>query len=310
MLKRLLQATVLILGALLVLPPLWYGVVSPPPPAPDLEPVGRLVPVLEGQAINVIEAGSGPAIVLAHGLPGSAYDWRALTRELAGRGFRVFAYDRAGYGHSEPRPDGTRHDPPRNVDELLALMDALELPSATLVGWSYGGVIAMLAAQQQPGRFDRLVLIGTGGPDSAEAERPEAPGFMKFLYSDPVLAWRRRVPPIARGLIAVSSKAAFSEKTMPDWWLPSVEANFARRHTVETYRGEMFTLGGDLDPAALRVPTLLLHGDDDRLAPVAIAHYLGETIPGAELQILEGGSHMLPVLRAPALADAISEFAR
>ncbi len=306
MLRRLgLVLLVLLLGAL-VLPPL-CGVISPDE-APALPAAGKRVVLADGLGVNVLEAGSGPPVVLVHGLPGMAGDWQAMLPELASRGYRAIAYDRVGYGHSDPRPEGSKHTPQQNAKELHQLLDAMDLERVTLVGWSYGGVTSMFAADRWPDRVERLILVGTGGPDSADASPPEPPALMRFMYSDPVLAWRRNVPGLTRGLITAISTQAYSEKEMPDWWIPNVEANFSRLETLHAYRGEMFTVEGELRPSALRVPTLLIHGDDDRLAPVAIAEYLSGVIPGAKKQIIPGGSHMLPVLHAEDLADSIVAF--
>ncbi len=309
MLARILLVLVLLVVGGIALPPLCSSLTAEPPP--PLPAAGRFVPIGEGVRVNLREEGEGPAVVLVHGLPGMASDWQALMPELAKRGRRALAYDRVGYGHSDPRADGAPHTPYRNAEELLALLDAEGLDRVTLVGWSYGGVTSMIAAQRAPERVERLVLIGTGGPDSAEAQPPEPPGFMRVLYSDPVLAWRRRVPAVGRGLIEALSMQAYSEKPMPDWWIPGLVANFARLETLLTYRGEMFTIvEGDFDPTRISMPTLLVHGDDDRLAPVAIATYLGSVIPSAETRIVPGGSHMLPVLEAELVADAITSFGR
>jgi len=306
MLRQIFLVLALLLVGAIVLPPVCSSFSSHE--APALPAAGRFVEIGEGVRINLHERGSGPAIVLVHGLPGMASDWQELMPELARRGHRVIAYDRVGYGHSDARPETARHTPQRNAEELLALLDALELPRVTVVGWSYGGATSMVAANLHPERFDRLILVGTGGPDSPDAAPPEPPALMRLLYSDPVLAWRRRVPSITRGLIEVLSTQAFSEKPMPEWWIPGVVANFQRLETLHTYRGEMFTIEGNLSPADIRVPTLLLHGDDDRLAPVTIADYLAEAIPGATKRIFPGGSHMLPVLEPGVIAEAITSF--
>ena len=73
----------------------------------------------------------------------------------------------------------------------------------------------------------------------------------------------------------------------------------------------MFQLaeGEPLDAFRIDLSTLLLHGDDDRLAPVAISEYLDTVIPNSQLIVTPGGSHMLPVTHAEALADAIALFA-
>jgi pimeloyl-ACP methyl ester carboxylesterase len=131
---------------------------------------------------------------------------------------------------------------------------------------------------------------------------------MRFLYSDPVLAWRAAVPPIGWGLMRAASTQAFSGGEMPDWWLDGLRANFARPATLLTYRSEMFNIEGELHAAKISVPTLILHGDDDRLAPVAIGRYLDTVIPDSRLIETPGGSHMIPVTHADPLADAIVAF--
>jgi pimeloyl-ACP methyl ester carboxylesterase len=296
--------------ALVVLPPLWF-LAFPGDPPPELPPPGRRVQLAGGTGVNVLEAGSGPAVVLVHGLPGSAYDWRETTAALAARGRSAIAYDRVGFGRSDPRRDG-RSTPEANADELLALLEALDLRDATVVGWSYGGATAMIAAMRKPPRIARLVLVGTGGPDSPDARAPEPSLPMRLFNSDAALRWRALVPPVGIALMKAISAAAFSDGPQPDWWLAGVRANLARWETRTAYRDEMLGLAGEstgtFDPSAIAVPTLLLHGDDDRLASVGIARYLHTRIPGSTLVELPGGSHMLPVTHAPELADRIAAF--
>ncbi len=314
--KRFLRVVVLLIGAVIVLPPLWY-VVFPVDPPPDLPPPGTRVYLGAGVALNVLEEGSGPPVVLVHGLPGSAYDWRVLLPELASRGYRAIAYDRVGYGRSDPRLDDD-FTPEANATELLALLRRLGLEEATVVGWSYGGATAMLAAMRGPSPIARLVLVGTGGPDSADAEPPEPSAVMAFLDSGLVLRWRAAVPSTGVLLMEALSGVAFSGGPQPDWWLEGLRANFARTETLLTYRAEMsgiVDLSSEEAPApfaadTIALPTLLVHGDDDRLAPVAIARYLHTQIPNSTLYEIEGGSHMLPVTHASELAAQIHAFSR
>ena len=261
--KRILQALLVLIVALIALPPLWYTIFPNSPP--ELPAAGRRV-VLDGR--------------------------------------------------SDPRSNG-RYTPEANADELLALLDSLDLRDATVVGWSYGGVTAMVGAMKNPARFGRIVLVGTGGPDSPDAEPPELPGFMRFLYSDPVLRWRVAVPSTGVALMKVSSEMAFSGGPQPDWWLQGLRANFARWDTLIAYRGEMSGIGVDPDadqsdfaPETIALPTLILHGDADQLAPVGIGRYLDGLIPNSTLVEYPGGSHMLPITHADALAEQISRFAR
>jgi pimeloyl-ACP methyl ester carboxylesterase len=117
----------LILAAL-VLPPLWYAATAAPPP--ELPAPGRRVEVWPGLSVNVIEQGTGPAVLLVHGHPGCAYDWQPLMAELAARGFRAIAYDRLGYGYSDGRPSGNV-TVEQNAEELYAIHEPMrgESPS-------------------------------------------------------------------------------------------------------------------------------------------------------------------------------------
>jgi pimeloyl-ACP methyl ester carboxylesterase len=313
--KRLLQALLLFVAAVILLPPLWF-LAFPADPPPELPPAGTRVELSRGVALNVLERGSGPAVVMVHGLPGSGYDWRALSPELAKRGRRAIAYDRVGYGRSDPRPD-ERYTLAANTAELIALLEALDLRDVTVVGWSYGGVMTMLATMGDPAptsRIGRIVLVGTGGPDSPDAQRPELPLAMAIMNSKPVLRWRVAVPVTGVTLMKALSEIAFSGQPQPDWWLAGLRGNFARWETLMAYRGEMSGVPGpgeddaEFSAQMIAVPTLILHGDNDQLASIAIGRYLHSLIPNSNLFEYPGGSHMLPVTHAADVADRIAAF--
>jgi pimeloyl-ACP methyl ester carboxylesterase len=299
-----------LVAAIVVLPPLWYTLFPGDPP-PELLPAGQRIALPSGVALNVVEAGQGDPVVLIHGLPGSAYDWRAVLPELAARGRRAIAYDRVGYGRSDPRSDD-RYTVAANADELLALLEAMDLRDATVVGWSYGGVTAMTGAMRDSERIGKLVLVGTAGPNSADSE-PPAPGtLMKLYYSGAAMRWRGAVPPIGVGTMKLLSGVAFSGAEQPVWWLEGLRANFRRWETRLAYAGEMTHLAsedaGAFDLAAISQATLLLHGDDDQLAGVGTARYLVSVIENSQLHEYPGGSHMLPVTHAKDLAERIAAF--
>ena len=74
----------------------------------------------------------------------------------------------------------------------------------------------MTAVMEQPDRIRRLILVGTGGPDSDDAMPPEPSAMLRFFYSDTVLKWRTAIPPLSVALMKVLSNAAFSEGPQPD----------------------------------------------------------------------------------------------
>jgi pimeloyl-ACP methyl ester carboxylesterase len=298
------------LGALvllaLVLPPLFFALDRELPP--ELPPAGRHVEVAPGLAVNVLEAGSGPTLVLVHGHPACAYDWEPTLRELAGRGFHVVAYDRVGYGRSDGRAPA-RVTVETNAGELLALLAALGLRDVTLVGWSYGGATYIVAAKRDPSRIARLVLVGSVGP-GIEQGRPKLPEPVLDFLIGPVFAWVASVPPLMQRFLAAGSRNAFHPDPVPGWYQTLLEANFARPHTLAAFGSEGRDLGGeaDLDPGPIERPILVIHGDADRLVPLAVGRGLAAQARVAELQVVERGSHMLPVTHPQLLADAIDRF--
>jgi pimeloyl-ACP methyl ester carboxylesterase len=304
--KRLLVWVLVLLVAGLVLPPLYYA--SSPARAPELPPAGRRVEVAPGLGVNVIESGGpGPAVVLVHGHPGSAYDWAPTQSELASRAFRVIAYDRVGYGRSDGRAPG-RVLVETNASELLALLAALELSDATLVGWSYGGGVSLVAAKRDPARIARLVLVGSVGPGVEERDSLPEP-VLSFL-SGPVLSWVAKVPPVAARVRAATAATAFYPAPAPADFLELFAANFARPHTLQTFRSEGRDLGreADLDPSLLLRPMLVIHGDRDRLVPGDVAEKLHSLALHSRLVWVPSAGHMLPVTHAKLLADEIVEF--
>ena len=192
--KRLVRSVAALVLLLVLGLPLLYLVL--PVDTYVLPKSDRAVSIRDGVELSLVDRGTGPAVVLVHGLPGSAHDWRETTDQLAGAGYRVIAYDRAGYGRSSTRLGGedTLAD---NVRDLADLLTALELREVVIVGWSYGGATVMQLPMQGDARIRGLVLVGTSGPDSDEATPPEASIGMRLFYSTPALHWRRLAPRLA-----------------------------------------------------------------------------------------------------------------
>jgi pimeloyl-ACP methyl ester carboxylesterase len=295
-----------ILGSLIAvaaLPPLYYAAI--PSEDPQLPPPGRRIEVGGGVAVNAIDEGRGRPIILVHGLPGSAYDWSPLSQALTARGHRVIAYDRVGYGYSDARVNDL-YTPEGNADDLLGLLESEDLRDATVVGWSYGGPVSIIAARKDPSRIGRLVLIGSGGPSDDPQEPPAA---MALLSSGPVRWYLAAVPPMGRGLQRALSDRAYSGGQQPEWWLPNLAANFAMSNMRRTYyaEGERF-MESELGIEEVDQAILILHGDDDKLAPLGIGRWLAGHAKHATLEVIKGGSHMIPITHVAELADSIHTF--
>jgi pimeloyl-ACP methyl ester carboxylesterase len=306
--KKALLFLLLLLAAFIVLPPIWFAVF--PEPKPDLPPPGERVTVSPAQRVNVIEQGRGPAVVLIHGHPGCAYDWRPLMGELATRGFRVLAYDRVGYGYSDIRHNDD-YTVDANAEELLGLLDAERLENATVVGWSYGGGVAIVAARKDPSRMSRLVLIGSVGPGIENRDGP--PQLLVDFMAGPGFAWLGLVPPLSKRVRSVLTAEAFDPDQVSPHYLSQLNANFARPYTLWTFRHEGRDLDGktaDLDPKNVELPMLIVQGDGDRLVPSLVAEELHRRAPGSQLWMIEGAGHMLPITHPETLAERIAAFAR
>lgn len=289
--------------AAVALPPLFFTVF--PVEVPDLPAAGRRVPVAGGAAVNALVRGEGPAVVLIHGLPGTGYNWHGVSDRLVQRGHRVVAYDRLGYGRSDPRP-GKDFSVDANARDLLALLETEDLRNATVAGWSYGGKTAMTAALRDASRIGRLVLIGSAG--RWDAVPPASPVF-SALFSRPVMEWLAAVPPLFLGLQRGMGLQFFSEQPVPDWFSRQSRANFALAGTRHTWRREAarFRFDGP-DPAPIDRPILVIHGDDDRVIPLEVGEWIHARAPRSELLVVEGGSHALPATHPGLVADRIEAF--
>ncbi len=290
--------------ALVAAVPAYYTYFAPPPALPG---PGESVALADGTKLNVVQLGPGPNVVLVHGAPGSAYVWGDLPKQLVAAGRHVVVYDRKGYGFSDRRKEGEAATLDGNAKELNELLAALDLRDVTVVGWSYGGGVALRAsvldAEQ---RIARLVLLGSIGP-TWKAEEPQL--VARVANSAPVREWIARVPPLSDRLIRASAKKAFSGERPPPSWFPQMLATVSAPGVGDTQQAE--ALGLDLSvirPEEVQRPVLLIHGTDDRIVPIAVAEDLQARIAGAELARIDDASHMLPITDGPPLVRRIVAF--
>jgi pimeloyl-ACP methyl ester carboxylesterase len=301
--KKVLLAVAALIVAALVLPPLWFRL--SPTELPSLGEAERFAELPSGVRMHYIERGQGPAVVLVHGLPGQASDWGDTISLLAAHGRRTIAIDRIGYGHSDARANG-EFTLDANARELRELLDVLALEDVTVVGWSYGGGTALVAAHQGSPRIGRLVLVGSLGVGS-DAAMPPRP---VLALTNLVFRWVRAVPPAGIAVQRAISARAFSDQPMPEGWLPALAANMVQAKTFAAFSGEGAGIDSARlpDSAGLDLPILVIHGDGDRLVPIEVGRALARNNPRAELEEIPGGSHMLPITHAQLLADRIASF--
>ncbi len=306
--RRVLLWSVVALVLVAILPPVGRAIFGWGPDESVRAPEGKSVAIGGGLEINLIDVGEGPPVFLVHGLPSCAGDWAGTVAELAAAGHRVIAYDRIGYGYSS-RSEATldRYTYDSNAHDLLALMDALDIERAALVGWSYGGGVVQLVAQVAPERVSHLVLIGAVGPTLA-AEEPEP---LDVIVASPlgsaILSWVASVPPLSRITTHGSLVQAFArEDAIPEGWTEYTRAMLGMPGVLRTFALEMRrnNLSG-FRPEEIAVPALVLHGSDDYLVPLSVGEALDRRLPNSTLSVVPEGSHMLPITHPKLVAEQI-----
>ena len=264
---------------------------------------------LHGRPVTYAQAGSGPVLLLIHGMGGTFENWQAVIEPLA-RAHTVIAPDLPGHGASAPGAgDYSIGALAAGLRDLLA---ALDHERATLVGHSLGGGIAMQFAYQFPEITERLVLVSSGGlgPEVSPVLRAAAlPGADLFIAAT-AGPGRAVGSAIARGLAAVGlqpnadvAEVARGYASLTD---PDRRAAFlATLRSVIGTRGQRVHAGDRLYLAE-GIPVLIIWGARDTMIPLHHGENAHEAIPGSRLEVFEGVGH-LPQLEAPGRFIAVLE---
>jgi pimeloyl-ACP methyl ester carboxylesterase len=128
---------------------------------PEIEGIMHRFVDLEGLRVHVAEAGDGPPVLLLHGWPQHWYMWRGVIERLAPQ-FRLIAPDLRGFGWTEA--PGRGYDADTFAADQIALLDALEIESASVIGHDWGGWTAMLLGLDHPDRIERMVVCNAPHP--------------------------------------------------------------------------------------------------------------------------------------------------
>jgi pimeloyl-ACP methyl ester carboxylesterase len=266
----------------------------------DVERVTSRQIVAGGLRCHYLEAGSGPPLVLLHGtaIDSAALSYGPSLPHLATR-HRVVALDWPGYGDSErPRVSMTIPD---SVSLLAAFLDELGLQRVHVAGFSMGGAAALGLALRTPDRIATLTMIGSYGLDA----RMPVPLLPYLALRAPILrggvVWGLRRSRLLTRLVLTN--VVFSNRALvtPDL----VTAVHEQLRAPEAERSFIAWLRGELRPFALgtsyaeelgwvAVPTLLLHGRNDRVTSWRKARDAQRRIPRARLVVVPGCGHWVP----------------
>ncbi len=234
-----------------------------------------------------------PPLVLLHSLGTDLHVWDEQAAVLA-RSFRVIRPDLRGHGLSGATPGD--YSMALLAGDLAGLLDALKIERAHIGGISIGGMIAQSFAAAHPDRVASLILCDTA------------------MAIPPVSTWQERIAKVrAEGI------AAIADAVMARWvttaFQDSPEAQGLRamllRTTADGYAGCAAAIrDADLarSTAGLRVPALVLVGDQDQSTPVASAEALRDAVPGAGLIVIDGAPHISTVEKPGEVTDAMVRF--
>ncbi|MGE5184573.1 MAG: alpha/beta fold hydrolase [Acidobacteriota bacterium] len=251
--------------------------------------------------------GSGPeTVLLVMGLGARAADWGTTFPAALAARYRVVRFDNRGVGRSPRAPAG--YSLADLAADAVAVLDAVGASRAHVIGVSMGGMIAQLVALEHPERVARLVLVSTHhGGRALERSHPDALGLF-----DPValLAGASNPEAAMRHAIGVITAPGFVERA------PEVVAELVANARREPTHPAVFLaqfqaiLASDRSERvrAISVPTLVIHGTEDKLIPPANGRELAARIPGARLVMLDACGHMPMHERADALAGHVLEF--
>ncbi len=243
-----------------------------------------LVRIPAGQ-LYVEERGDGSALLLIQGLGNSSWPARFLFDELAARR-RVVAFDNRGTGRSfkEPLPQAIDD----LADDAAALLETLAIDPAHVLGHSMGGYIAQTLALRRPELVRSLVLVGTGaGEPSHEAIPAET---LDGWLTNAHLPLER----YARATMHLSFAPGWSHEHA-DEFERLLTARIERPTPPECWRAQFdacwrFVETG-LPVEEIRAPTLVVHGDADRVVPVSNGRAIARRVPGAELAVFANCGH-------------------
>ena len=265
----------------------------------------------DGTRIFYKDWGAGRPIVFSHGWPLSADAWDAQLLFMAAQGYRVVAHDRRGHGRSGQPSSGNDMD--TYADDLATLVDQLDLKDILLVGHSAGGAECVrYLSRHGSRRVAQLVLTSAVPPHLAKsAGNPDGADLAIFDGLRAALASDRSqfYKDLSAPFFGINRPGAKPLTGLRDaFWLQGMAGSEKAHHDCIKQFSEIdFTR--DLDMVG--VPTLIIHGDDDQIVPLAISSAItARLLKRATLKIYPGAPHGLPMTHQSQFNADLSDFAK
>ena len=275
----------------------------PVPPLKDTLPPEKLADSdshfikVNGLMVHYKTAGQGePVMILLHGFGASVFSWREVMGPLSQEG-TVIAYDRPAFGLTDrPMPGEWQGSNPYSLeaqaDLLVGLMDAMGVKKAILVGNSAGGTVSVYTALKYPQRVRALVLV-----DAAIYTSGVGPDWLKLLYNTRQMD--HVGPLIARSLESSGDDLIRKAWHDPSLVTPEILEGYHKPLKAQNWDRALWELAKaptvpDLQfrLGELKLPVLVMTGDDDRIVPTDQSHRLANEITGAQLSVVPTCGHL------------------
>ncbi len=269
---------------------------------------------IHGHRRAFVRAGSGPAVLLLHGLGCDHTTWESVIETLARR-YTVIAPDLLGHGQSDkPRADYTLGGFANGMRDLLTV---LGIDKATVIGHSFGGGVAMQFAYQFPERTERLMLVASGGlgPDVSPAIRAiSTPGFRQVMSVLTLPGIRHAGKAGLRALSATGLSLTRDLDEVAEIYdtFRDPQARHAVRHVVRAvvdWQGQIVTMA---DRAYLTeaMPMWVVWGRNDRVIPVRHANAAAQLAPNARVEVIPDSGHFPHKDHPQRFARIVNDFIR
>ena len=261
----------------------------------------------DGVRLAFEETGSGTPVVFVHEFAGDLRSWEPQVRHLSRR-YRCITWNARGFPPSDVPDDTGAYSQDRARDDVLAVLDALDIERAHVVGLSMGGFATLHFGLAHPGRARSLVVAGVGygaEPDQRERFRSEADITARILRTEGMAAW-------AAAYSLGPTRVQFQNKDPRGWRefadMLAEHSAAGSAHTqqgVQKERPSVFDLADGM--RELSVPTLVVTGDEDWPCLVPSV-FMKRTIPGAGLLVVPNTGHTVNLEEPAAFNAALADF--
>jgi triacylglycerol lipase len=248
---------------------------------------------VSGNTLAYLKDGTGPAVVIVHGVGGHKEDWKAVVEQL-GKSHTVYAIDMLGFGGS------SRNAPELGMaaqaDALKGLLDQEGITTADLIGNSVGGWVTATFAATDPDRVGKLVIVDPAGFEAMFQGEPPV-----NLFPDDVGQMEKLLSFVLHSDFAHTR--AFAEQAFTAFTASGEKTIVPRLWPGLTNSPRLETL-----LPKIKAPTLVIWGKEDKLFPVTLAPYITGLTPGATSVLIDNASHFAHIDQPAAFISAVSEF--